>query len=189
MATTMRKAILVAVVGLLIIGILQADFLRAAREHYSLYKSVQRGGRHAYKIAVEPTAYFTPFIVLDGWHNATPPAERTSALGKAFDELKWEKNLRSVVVFYASDTSGIGLIEWMLRPSSAILPSLQELMFLKRDGGVIHVDGNQTVVVEVMNKSMVTLITQTPSGVDESLLIDDSLFSKIKAKQTTAYKK
>ncbi len=157
-----------------------------ARKHYSLYRSVQREHRFPYAVEVKPAEYFSPFLARNGWHDApTSSRQPTRTSDKILEELKWEKSVRSLVSFYTTDTGDIGLLRWMVFPRSSVLPSLQEMAFTKKTGGVICVDPQSTVALESLNASMVTLTIQKSDGLEEWLLVDDALYAKIAAKKAT----
>jgi hypothetical protein len=89
-----------------------------------------------------------------------------------------------VAAFYTTDTRGIGLVEWMLVPRASILPTLQEMAFATKRGGIIYVDGQGRLAAEFFLPGAVTLFVQKDDGVEEWSLVDDNLLSKMLQKNS-----
>jgi len=179
----MKKPALISLAVLLVIA---GTFgLNPAWKHYSLYRSVQREARAPYTIEAKPSEFFAAMVERRGWHNSPMSVSHPKrSSDRICEELKWQKNLRSVAAFYTTDTRGIGLAQWMLMPRSSILPTLQEMAFATKRGGTLYVDVQSRLAAEFFLPGAVTLFVQKDDGVEEWSLVDDDLYSKMLKKKS-----
>jgi hypothetical protein len=176
--------ILIAIVALVGLAALGAWLGPDVWRHCELFQSVQSERRDPYRVEARNADYFLAIMERRGWHVAprsSPQPDRS--WDKVLDELKWPRSIQSVIRFYTTDTSKVGLVRWMIVPDSSRLPALQTMMFRKLSGGVIYLNPDGNCIVEESGASMVSLIQEHEGGVAEWLLVDDASFKRIQEKQ------
>jgi hypothetical protein len=177
----MRRFFIAVVIVLCLLG---AWLGPDAWHHYQLYLSVQSERPHAYRVETRGPDYFSALVERRGWHVAAtsaPQPDRT--WDKVLDTLEWPRSLQSVERFYSTDTTRIGVVRWMLVPSSSKLPSLQTMVFRKLSGGIVYRDSQGRYFAEESSRSMVSLMQEIDGGVAEWLLVDDETFKRMEDKK------